>query len=174
MNEYRLSDGRLLEIRLCENEDMEEAADTFRRVASEGIFLDTEVVPPETKDIWTERWRENGRESLFIIGSVTGRIIGGLVLTRYSHSRKSSHVRTLGMWLLKEYRGLKAGGHMMDYAIGWCRDRNIKKIHLGVFSSNKGAIKLYLEKGFRVEGSLANNAYINGSYVDEVSMGLEL
>lgn len=174
MAEYRLRDGRILELRLAQEGDMEEAAETFREVASEKIFLETEVVPPETKDRWAEGWKENGRDALFIIGTVEGRIIGGLVLTKYSRSGKSQHVRTLGMWLLKEYRGKSAGSSMIDYAIEWCRSHGILKIHLGVFSSNVDALKLYFRKGFTVEGSLKNNALIQGEYVDEIVMGVEI
>lgn len=174
MTEYRLRDGRVLELRLAQDNDMGEAADTFRKVASEGTFLDTETVPPETEELWKERWKENGKDMLFIIGTVEGKIIGGLVLTKYSRSDKSRHVRTLGMWLLKEFRGLKAGSSMIDYAVDWCKSHNVRKINLGVFSSNMNALKLYLGKGFSIEGSLRDNALVNGSYVDEIVMGLEL
>ena len=174
MNDYLHSDGRELEIRLAEESDMGEAAETFRQVASERVYLDTEEVPHETAGIWGERWKENGKDSLFAIGAVGGRIIGGLVLTPYSRSPKSSHVRTLGMWILKEFRGLNAGNSLIDYAMEWGRARSISKIHLGVFSSNTGAIGLYIKKGFQVEGSLKNNALINGTLVDEIFMGLEL
>lgn len=174
MKKYTLGDGRELVVRIAEQDDMAEAVETFRSVASEMIYLDTEEVPPETVDVWKDRWKENGKDILFILSLVEGKIIGGLVLTPYSRSKKSTHVRTLGMWLLKDYRRLKVGSSLIDYAIEWSRSRNIRKIHLGVYSSNYGAIKLYLEKGFTIEGSLKNSAFVGGDFVDEISMGLDL
>jgi RimJ/RimL family protein N-acetyltransferase len=61
----------------------------------------------------------------------------------------------------------------MRYAVDWARKKkDIEKIHLGVFSTNKRALHLYQTTGFKVEGVLKRQYLIKGAYVDEIVMDL--
>ena len=167
--------GENIEVRLAGSEDMEEAAGVFRSVAGEKVYLETEEPAPDTAQVWRERWSDNGRETLFAVALSGGRIIGGIVLTRYGRTGKTMHVRELGMYVLREYRSAGTGRKLMDYALEWARFREeIKRITLGVYSTNIRAISLYLRYGFHIEGCLRDMALIGGEYADELRMGLDL
>jgi len=58
----------------------------------------------------------------------------------------------------------------MDYAIGWARQRKVKKIALSVFSTNRQAIALYKKFGFAGEGRRKSQFLIDDKYVDEIMM----
>jgi len=49
---------------------------------------------------------------------------------------------------------------------------NIRKILLAVYSSNIAAIKVYEKLNFQLEGTLRNQVYLNGSFVDKHYMAL--
>lgn len=169
--QYNGKDGSSIIVRLAMPEDYDASIATFQKVASERIYLNTEETPPDIKDIWTRRWLRNGDTNMFAVSEVMGKIVGGIVLNLYSNSPKTSHVRELGMWILKEYRGKGVGNAMMEYAIKWVEDSgSIKKVTLGVWSTNLSAISLYLKFGFHIEGSYRDIALVQGEYVDEILM----
>lgn len=172
---FNTRDGRKFTIRLAAPADYDAGIESFRQVASEKIYLNTEVPRPNIKETWTERWVRNGEKTLFAVAEVQGQIVGGVVLTDFSSSPKHDHVRDLGMWIVSEHRENGIGKALMEYAIQWAKDNgSIKKIVLGVWSTNTRALNLYLKSGFHVEGSHVRGAKINGNYVDEILMSLDM
>ena len=65
--------------------------------------------------------------------------------------------------------GRKATEAMLDWGF---RQLNLHKISLSVLASNKRAIKLYRNLGFRLEGTLRHEQFRDGKYVDVVLMSL--
>ena len=57
----------------------------------------------------------------------------------------------------------------MDYGFGVL---NLHKIYLIVDSDNKKAIKIYEKSGFRIEGQLLQEFFVNGKYRDAIRMCL--
>ena len=49
--------------------------------------------------------------------------------------------------------------HMLD----WARQKELRKVTLGVFASNKRAIHVYEKFGSAVEGVLAEQQYVDDS-----------
>jgi RimJ/RimL family protein N-acetyltransferase len=49
---------------------------------------------------------------------------------------------------------------------------NLHKICLTVYANNERAIRVYAKLGFKPEGRLREQAFIEGRYVDEIVMGL--
>lgn len=131
-HEITCKDGRTAVIRMPAQDEMREAAAAFASVASEKRYLNTETVPGNMHEEWAAIWKENGERILFIVPEVASRIVGGLVLTQYSGSPKTSHVRDLGMWIIREYRGIGIGSVLMEEAIRWARNsEEIHKLTLG-------------------------------------------
>lgn len=82
-----------------------------------------------------------------------------------------SHVGTLGMGLLPEYRGSGWGRKLLDRTIAHARDVNaLEKVELAVFSSNAIAIRLYESADFAREGTKKRVRKIDGGYDDEILM----
>ncbi len=52
--------------------------------------------------------------------------------------------------------------HLLDYAKG-----RVVQIHLGVWSENEPAIRLYKKLGFEVYGTEPRYLFVNGRYLDE-------
>ena len=101
---YSTKGGLQLKVRLAMPEDYDSAIETFGSVASELVYMNTETLRPNLKEVWTERWVNNGARTLFALAELGGKLVGGIVLTDFSNSPKTDHVRDLGMWIVKEYR----------------------------------------------------------------------
>lgn len=73
----------------------------------------------------------------------------------------------------KDYLGKGYGTDAMKVLMNFIFEQmNIHKIKLNVFSFNKRAIKSYEKCGFKVEGILRDELFVDGKYHDEVSMGI--
>ena len=81
-----------------------------------------------------------------------------------------------GIAIHPDWRSRGVGGLLMDGLIAWARATPaVEKINLKVLATNERAIGLYKSKGFVEEGRAAKTIkYEDGSYVDDVSMGLIL
>lgn len=65
--------------------------------------------------------------------------------------------------------GTEAARLLLDFAFG---DLNLRRVQLHAFVDNTAALRCYEKVGFVREGLLRQAAYVDGRYVDVVTMGL--
>jgi [ribosomal protein S5]-alanine N-acetyltransferase len=65
--------------------------------------------------------------------------------------------------------GTEATRLMLEYAF---TTLNLNKVGLQVFSNNPAARRVYEKAGFRLEGTLREDYFVDGSYVDTLCMGV--
>ncbi len=82
------------------------------------------------------------------------------------------HVGQLGMGVLPQCRGQGVGKALMEKTLAAAKADGIEKVELEVHASNQAAIALYERRGFIKEGCLCKARKIDGSYDDEILMGL--
>lgn len=83
----------------------------------------------------------------------------------------------LGMWLLDGWRGGGLGGRLLDEIVGWGRENSppLYKMELEHWPGNDAAHRLYLSRGFEVEGHRRRRyRRRNGELWGSVLMGLVL
>ena len=94
-----------------------------------------------------------------------GMIIGNAGLRR--KFGRQHHIATLGIGVHDRFAGQGVGAALLstliDTADKW---HDIRRIELDVFVDNARAIRLYEKFGFVHEGTLRQNAYRDGEYVD--------
>ena len=162
-------------VRRATARDLEQYAKNLQEVADEGRYLFTEEVKKDRLKS-TERMFKD-KSCLAIVAEVgsgrTRRVVGSLTMERYGNVRKTSHVRVLGMLVVKGYREMGIGTKLVAYALEWAKSqKDVEKVVLGVFSNNKRAFRLYEKFGFKVEGVKRDQYYIDGRHADEIDMAL--
>ena len=65
--------------------------------------------------------------------------------------------------------GTEATRLMLEYAF---TTLNLNKVGLQVFSNNPAARRVYEKAGFRLEGTLREDYFVDGAYVDTLCMGV--
>ena len=104
-----------------------------------------------------------------------GEIAGYVRLVRASRFASSDHVVTVnGIAVDPARQGRGIGRALMDAAIAEARRRRARRLTLRVFSPNEPARRLYESAGFVVEGVLRGEFFLDGEYVDDVLMALDL
>ena len=159
-------------IRAMRAADVAEALDVFAAVAAEGIWLGTEAGfdRHHRRQIWLDGLSDPAVNTLVVEDGATEQLLGqGTVhLARYG-------VAELGMNLAAEARGRGLGGLLLDGLIEAAREMGAHKAELQVWPHNEPALRLYLSRGFVVEGRIrAHYRRASGQVWDAILMGLAL
>ena len=88
--------------------------------------------------------------------------------------RRMSHRAELGMTVSKANWNQGIGSMLMEHLIQYAKDNGIELIYLEVRQDNAGAIHLYEKFGFRQTGTLPAYFKIVDTYIDFISMCLDL
>jgi RimJ/RimL family protein N-acetyltransferase len=152
--------------------DVPEALDLLEEVAAEGIWLGTEpgFDRHRRREHWLDGLADPMVRTLVVVDSATDRLVGqGAVhAARYG-------VAELGMNLAADWRGRGVGGLLLDALIEAARGMGAHKAELQVWPHNEPALRLYLSRGFAVEGRIrAHYRRASGQVWDAILMGLAL
>ena len=83
-----------------------------------------------------------------------------------------THCGTLGMGVLRGYRGQGIGTRLMERTIDAAKARGLERVELEVYASNGPAISLYEKRGFVHEGVKRRARKLDGVYDDILVMAL--
>jgi ribosomal protein S18 acetylase RimI-like enzyme len=104
-----------------------------------------------------------------------GRAVGYVRLRHPSRLPAGRHVLQVnGIAVDPAYRRRGIARALLDAAIDEARSRGARKLTLRVFAPNTAARALYAAAGFEVEGVLRGEFFLDGAYVDDVLMALDL
>jgi RimJ/RimL family protein N-acetyltransferase len=152
--------------------DVPEALDLLQAVAAEGLWLGTEAGFDRHRrgQHWLEGLSDPMARSLVVADPATGRLVGtgSVHVARYG-------VAELGMSLAADSRGRGLGGRLLDALLDAARDLGAHKAELQVWPHNEPALRLYLSRGFVVEGRIrAHYRRASGQVWDAILMGRPL
>lgn len=164
-----LKDGRVAVIRSAVPDDAPAWIANINAIGAEGIYLMTESFHRTIEEIRTQFRVADPTAELWLVAEVDGTVVGGGNFTRGKWV-KNAHTAELGVALIREYRGLGIGEGMMRAGIDWAREVGVRKLNLGVFATNRAAIRLYERLGFAEEGRRKGEVILGGVPVDEVLM----
>lgn len=125
----------------------------------------------EREEIIVEDYFKSDNQ-LFLIAVIGGRIVGNLNFHGGPRPR-TKHTGEFGISVLKEYWGHGIGTELLKYMLHWAKSSKIiRKVNLRLRSDNERAFHLYSKLGFKIEGLITRDFFINGVYFDSIAMGL--
>ncbi len=134
--------------------------------ADNSTVLVAEVAQPEVAQA------EVTRAEVAQVARPGAKIVGVLSCIGGEH-RGNHHTTTLGITIHKDWRNQGVGRALMTHALAWTKGAGVvKRIQLGVTSTNAPAIHLYEQLGFEKEGLRRRGMFKNGRYYDTWLMGL--
>ncbi|MFE6053813.1 GNAT family N-acetyltransferase [Kitasatospora sp. NPDC056446] len=111
----------------------------------------------------------------FLLAVLDGRLVGYVRQVPATALAVNAHVRQIqGLAVDGTVRGRGVGRRLVEAACDEARARGARKVSLRVLGWNTPARRLYESCGFVVEGLLAEEFLIDGSYVDDVWMARRL
>jgi ribosomal protein S18 acetylase RimI-like enzyme len=118
---------------------------------------------------------EKTRPADVLVEVVDGGIAGYVRLGRAHEIGASDHVCTInGLAVAIQHRRHGVARRLVNAAVEEARARGARRLTLRVLGPNDAARRLYEDAGFVVEGVRRGEFLLDGRYVDDVLMALEL
>lgn len=128
--------------------------------------------PPDPAQPVIERYGSAANVLVAVDGE---EVLGSLLLGPWIDLESSRHVLEVkGLAVDPARRGEGIGAALLDAAIGRARERGMRRLVLRVLSGNASARRLYESRDFGLEGARREAFLLEGAYVDDLMMGLDL
>lgn len=107
--------------------------------------------------------------SVVIVAELGGQLAGYLQLTGGSlrRSRATAYV-VIGVRAHAAGRGI--GTELLQRAKNWAAAHDLHRLELTVMAHNSRAIRLYKRMGFSVEGRRSECLFVDGQFIDELTL----
>ncbi|TYR79989.1 GNAT family N-acetyltransferase [Priestia megaterium] len=167
---FEAKDGRKVTIRPAEVEDAKQITTAVEEIIAAGEFIQKDE--PKTVEEEQQFIREVAEKNhMYVVAEVEGEVVGIARVLRGEIQMKR-HTGLFRTWLVSKVQGMGIGKQLMNYTLKWSKENHLHKLSLTVFASNEVAYKLYEKVGFKQEGILKEQAFINNEYVDEIYMSI--
>jgi ribosomal protein S18 acetylase RimI-like enzyme len=116
-----------------------------------------------------DHWRNRMKDVLFALNQE--KPVGIIVCVRETMV-KCKHIANIwGVYVTQEYRGQGVGKQLMEAALARIKESDgIVKVKLTANPTQKPAVKLYQNFGFKIAGHVKKELYIDGKFYDELIM----
>jgi L-phenylalanine/L-methionine N-acetyltransferase len=155
-------------VRKIQLEDAEGFWNALSSVAKEKKYILT-VEPPSfesTKAFVQDNVEKNYAQYVAVSDN---KIVGWADIIPLEHLTMS-HVGSLGMGVVAQYRGKGIGSKLLAGVIQHAYESGLKRLELEVFADNQAAISLYKKHGFVQEGIKSYARVVDGHYPDIIVM----
>lgn len=133
----------------------------------------TSPAPPPGDD-W-HFFDERTRPGDVLVAIAEGEVAGYARLQPLSPLASTSHVLQLnGIAVDPARQRCGVGRTLVDASVAEARRRGARRLTLRVLGPNEAARRLYESAGFTVEGVLRSQFLLDGAYVDDVFMAIDL
>ena len=171
--EEYVSDDLEFHIRPARQEDLSGIVGAIRQVATERTYIVAESVADEI-DHQDTLLRNNDLESrMFFVATVKSEVVGWVHI-HAPELDKLSHTAELTVGVIEEYRSHGIGSHLLARGLEWAGSNGYEKVYNSVPSTNEEAIAFLESHGWETEAVREDHYKLNGDYVDEVMMAVEL
>jgi RimJ/RimL family protein N-acetyltransferase len=163
-------EGRLIRLRAVEEKDLPQIHDLFNDPQVQRTLAITWPQPHAGTREWWEGARKNPGTASFVIDTLAGETVGGCSLEDINAASRSA---VLGIWIGAPYwdKGYGTDAVRTLSRFGFA-EMNLQRIGLAVYEVNPRGLRVYEKVGFREEGRRRRAMFLDGRYVDVVSMGL--
>ncbi|MFH9941347.1 GNAT family N-acetyltransferase [Streptomyces murinus] len=133
------------------------------------------AVMPRPEPPYPPLFDERHRPEDFLVAELDGHLVGYIRLVQMIPLPAHAHILTIqGFVVAEEARGRGLGRALIRAAVAEARARGARRLNLRVLGHNTPARKLYEAEGFTVEGVSPEEFFLDGAYVDDISMGRAL
>lgn len=160
-------------IRQARQEDITGLVGAMRSVIEDRTYVVAESIA-DIIDHEEVLLRHNELESrMFFVAVVEDDVVGWVHLN-HPEIEKLSHTAEHTLGVLEEYRGHGIGSHLLQRGLEWAASQGCEKIYNSVPSTNEGAIEFLQEHGFEIEAVREDHYKLDGEYIDEVMLEVDL
>ncbi|WP_248517628.1 GNAT family N-acetyltransferase [Salinarchaeum laminariae] len=160
-------------VRPARQADLTGIVGAMRQVVEDGSYIVAETVAQEV-DHDQALLRHNELESrMFFVATVDDEVVGWVHL-RSPELAKLAHTAELTVGVLEEYRDNGIGSHLLQRGLEWAASRGFEKVYQSLPATNEEAIAFLEGHGWAIEAVREDHYVIDGDYVDETMLAVDL
>ncbi|SNR52272.1 bifunctional helix-turn-helix transcriptional regulator/GNAT family N-acetyltransferase [Halorubrum vacuolatum] len=160
-------------IRTARQADLGGLIGVLRQVAEDGSYIEAETVA-DLLDFEEALNRHNEVSSrMFFVATVEDQVVGWVHLD-LPEADKLKHTARLTVGVMEEYRGQGIGEKLLEKGSSWAREIGFEKLYNSIPATNEGAMAFLESHGWYEEAVRRDHYRIDGEYVDEVMMAVDL
>jgi len=160
-------------IRPAREADLSGLVGAIRQVAEGGRYIEAESVADVVDHEETLLRHDEIESRMFFVATVNDEVVGWVHL-QSPELEKLGHTAQLTVGVLEEYRGHGIGGHLLQRGLEWGGSNGYEKIYQSVPATNEEAISFLEAHDWETEAVREDHYRIDGEYVDEVMMEVDL
>lgn len=175
LHEFKAKNGMEVILRTLRWDDIDDFVELFNSLVETkaDIITDTKVTrEDEAEWIAGKLLRLVRNESIDIVAEIGGRVVANCWLD--INKGISSHTGDVGIIVRSDYQNIGVGTEMLKTIIKQAKEKGLKMLYLGVFSTNTMAHQVYTNVGFKVTGRKPKIFFRDGKYIDDVIMTLDI
>ncbi|WP_026561310.1 GNAT family N-acetyltransferase [Bacillus sp. J37] len=153
-----------IEVRLSKESDVEQLLEIDNRI------WNTTTTPAIIKWNSASEYKERNPEGSQLVALANGQVAGYLGFHSPTPLNTNQHVLEIDIAVDRHFQGSGVGKSLLLSAENIFKEKGIKKLSLRVLETNSGAIRFYHKCGFRKQGKLINEFFIDGKYVNDLLM----
>ena len=151
-------------IRAVEPDDYEAMQDIH---AQPKVIWGTMRIPFHSVEYWRKRLADFPASGHSLVAEIDGRVVGAAGLMVDSHNPRRRHVGEVGMAVHDDFQGQGIGRKLLEACLELADQwLNLRRVELEVYTDNDVAILLYQSCGFEIEGTLRDDVFRDGEFVD--------
>jgi RimJ/RimL family protein N-acetyltransferase len=168
---FKARDGRKVTLRAPKWGDLDDMLNFINSlVAEKAMILMNEMQTRDSEIDWMNRLLSGVEKDkmVAVVAEVEGSFAGSCEIT--PKRGYSSHLGTLGISLMAEYRNAGIGQEMMLEAEEKVKNLGVEVVDLEVFETNTRAIHTYEKVGYKITGKIPEALKYGGEYIDALIM----
>jgi ribosomal protein S18 acetylase RimI-like enzyme len=160
-------------VRPARQADLTGIVGAMRQVVEDGSYIVAETVAQEVDHDQALLRHNELEERMFFVATVDDEVVGWVHL-RSPELSKLAHTAELTVGVLEEYRDHGIGSHLLQRGLEWAASRGFEKVYQSIPSTNEEAIAFLQDHGWEVEAVREGHYVIDGEYVDETMLAVDL
>ena len=174
VDKMAFAEGLIVILRPLERTDLNERYLSWLNDPEVTRYTETGTFPTSAEDLENYYRSVTGSKNdvmLAVVEKKSGRHVGNVKLgpIHWVHHRATFGILIGEMEFWGKGVGLEATRLMVEYGF---QRLNLHRIDLGVFAEHEEAVKCYKKAGFKVEGRMREDLFLDGEYKDRLGMGL--
>jgi ribosomal protein S18 acetylase RimI-like enzyme len=166
-------DGVEFTIRPAREADLAGLVGVIRQVAQDKTYIEAETVADVIDHEEVLLRHDEIEERMFFVACVGDEVVGWVHL-HVPELEKLHHTAELTLGVLEEYRDHGIGGHLIQRGLEWGASNGLEKIYQSVPACNDEAISFLEAHDWHTDAVREDHYRLDGEYVDEVMMAVEL
>jgi ribosomal protein S18 acetylase RimI-like enzyme len=166
-------DGMTFTIRQARQEDLTGLIGAIRETTETAPYVEAESVADIVESEEALLRHNDIASRVFFVATVSEDVVGW-VHVEGNELDKLSHTAELTVGVVDQYRGLGIGSHLLVRGVGWAAANGYERVYNSVPATNGTAAEFLQDHGWELEATRKGHYRIDGDYVDELMLAVQV